>query len=351
MNFASDNVYGVHPRILAALGEANGATAPSYGADSYTSAAEEKLAEVFGCELRAFLVTTGTAANGLSLSAITPGYGAIICHGEAHIAVDECNSPELFTGGAKIIGLHGPGGKITPAMVEKTLKGFIRGEHDPRPKGVSLTNATELGTVYAPAEVKVMSDLIRPRGMKLHMDGARFANAVAGLGVAPADLTWKSGVDVLSFGATKNGAMMAEAVVFFDLALAEEFAYRRMRAGQLVSKSRYLGAQMLAYLKDDLWLENARLANGLASRLADGLRQFKLIRIPNPVQANEVFAIIPRPLNDRLQGKGAVFHDWMSDSLGDAIGGDEIFVRFVLSFATPAQDVDAFLKLIAETES
>ena len=348
MNFASDNVYGVHPRIMTALADANGGTAPSYGGDDLTRKAEDKLKEVFGCDLRAFLVTTGTAANGLSLSAITPGYGAIICHAEAHIAVDECNSPEHFTGGAKIIGLHGPAGKITPAMVEKTLKGFIRGEHDPKPKGVSLTNATELGTIYSPAEVKAFSDLIRPRGMKLHMDGARFANAVAGLGVAPADLTWKSGVDVLSFGATKNGAMMLEAVVFFDLALAEDFAYRRMRSGQLVSKSRYLGAQMMAYLEDGLWLDNARRANALATRLSNGLRQFNHIRIPNPVQANEVFAVMPRALYDRLLASGAKFYDWMPDSLGDGIADDEIFARFVLSFATPEQDVDAFLKLIAE---
>lgn len=349
MNFASDNVYGVHPHIMAALSAANGATAPSYGGDSFTQKAEERLKEIFGCELRAFLVMTGTAANGLSLSAITPGYGAIICHAEAHIAVDECNSPEHFTGGAKIIGLHGPGGKITPAMVEKTLKGFIRGEHDPKPKGVSLTNATELGTVYAPSEVKAFSDLIRPRGMKLHMDGARFANAVAGLGVTPAELSWKSGVDVLSFGATKNGAMMLEAVVFFDLALAEDFAYRRMRSGQLMSKSRYLGAQMLAYLDNGLWLENAGRANALAQKLADGLRQFKTIRIPNPVQANEVFAVMPRQLYDRLLAAGAKFYDWMPDSLGDGIGPSEVFARFVLSFATPPEDVDAFLQLIAKS--
>lgn len=348
MNFASDNVYGVHPSIMAALAAANGATAPSYGGDGFTQQAEERLKQVFGCDLRAFLVMTGTAANGLSLSAITPGHGAIICHAEAHIAVDECNAPEHFTGGAKIIGLNGPGGKITPAMVEKTLKGFIRGEHDPKPRGVSLTNATELGTVYAPAEVKAFSDLIRPRGMKLHMDGARFANAVAGLGVTPADLTWKAGVDVLSFGATKNGAMMLEAVIFFDLALAEDFAYRRMRSGQLMSKSRYLGAQMLAYLEQNLWLENARRANALAQKLSDGLRQFNAIRIPNPVAANEVFAVMPRTLYDRLLSSGAKFYDWMPDSLGDAISPDEIFARFVLSFATPDEDVDAFLTLIAK---
>ena len=346
MNFASDNVYGVHPKIMAALNDANASTAPSYGSDDLTRKSEEKLAGIFGCELRAFLVTTGTAANGLSLSAITPGYGAIICHGEAHIAVDECNSPEHFTGGAKIIGLHAPGGKITPAMVEKTLNGFIRGYHDPKPRGVSLTNVTELGTVYSPGEVANMSNLIRPLGMKLHLDGARFANAVAGLNVSPAELSWKSGVDVLSFGATKNGAMMLEAVVFFDLALAADFEYRRMRSGHLISKSRYLGAQMLAYLEDDLWLGNARRANAMAHKLANRLRQINTIRLPNPVQANEVFAIIPRTLNDRLLASGVSFHDWMPDSLGNGIAPDEIFVRFVLSFATPEEDVDRFLKLV-----
>ena len=350
MNFASDNVYGVHPRILEALGEANTATSPSYAGDDLSKRSEERLSGVFEKEVRAFLVTTGTAANGLALSAITPGYGAIICQAEAHISCDECNSPEFFTGGAKILGLHGPGGKITPAQIARTLGGFIRGEHDPKPKGVSLTNATELGTVYSPAEVKAVSDLIAQRGMKLNMDGARFANAVAGLGCTPAELTWKAGVDVMSFGATKNGAMMLEAVVFFDHDLAEDFAYRRMRSGQLVSKSRYLCAQMLAYLDHDLWLDNARVANGLAQRLATGLQNFKSIRIPNSVQANEVFAIMPRTLNDRLLASRAKFYDWMPDSLGGAIAADEIFVRFVLSFATPEADIDSFLKLIGETE-
>jgi threonine aldolase len=284
----------------------------------------------------------------LALSALTPPYGAVICHGEAHISVDECNSPELFTGGAKILGLHGPAGKITPAMVEKTLKSFIRGEHDPKPAAVSLTNSTELGTTYSPDDVKAISNLIKPRRMKLHMDGARFANAVTGLNVSPAELTWKSGVDALSFGATKNGAMMLEAVVFFDTELADDFIYRRMRGGQLVSKGRYLGAQMVAYLKDSLWLENAKLANGLAAQLAEGLGKFKKIRIPNPVQANEVFAVMPRALNDKLLASGAKFYDWMPDSLGKAIADDEIFVRFVLSYATPEADVRKFLDLIKQ---
>jgi threonine aldolase len=351
MNFASDNHYGVHPRILEGLVEANAGSAMAYGGDDWTKKAEERLSRVFEKDVRSFLVTTGTAANGLALSALTPPYGAVICHAEAHISVDECNSPEMFTGGAKILGLHGPGGKITPALIEKTLKGFIRGEHDPKPAAVSLTNSTELGTVYSPDDVKAVSNLIKPRGMKLHMDGARFANAVAGLKVSPAELTWKSGVDVLSFGATKNGAMMLEAVVFLDTKLAEDFIYRRMRGGQLVSKGRYLAAQMLAYLNNDLWLENAKLANGLATQLADGLRKFEKIRIPNPVQANEVFAIMPRTLNDKLLASGAKFYDWMPDSLGKSMAEDEIFVRFVLSYATPESDVRKLLALIKELQS
>jgi len=348
MNFASDNVYGVHPKILAALAEANDGTEPSYGGDSLTKLAEEKLAEVFETDLRAYLVTTGTAANGLALSTLTPPYGAVLTHAEAHAAVDECGSPEMFTGGAKIIGLHGADGKIGPERIERTLKGFIRGEHDPKPAGVSITNATELGTTYSPDEVRSISSVIRPRGMKLHMDGARFANAVVGRGVTPAEMTWKAGVDVMSFGATKNGAMILEAVIFFDLRLAEDFIYRRMRGGQLLSKSRYLGAQMLAYLEDGLWLDNARRANGLARRLDEGLRASGQVRVAFPVQANEVFAVLPLALHERLKAAGARYFDWMPDSLGpDGLGKDEIFVRLVLSYATPDADVERFLSLVA----
>jgi threonine aldolase len=345
MNFNSDNVYGVHPRILESLAKANSGTTPSYGSDDLSRAAEERLSEVFERPVRAFLLMTGTAANGLALSTISPGYGAVICHNEAHVYCDECNGPEFYTGGAKLIGVHGPGGKITPSMIDKVLQGFIRGANDPKPRGVSIANATELGTVYSPAEVKAIADLAHGKGLKLHMDGARFANALAGFGCTAAELTWKAGLDVMSFGATKNGAMMLEAVVFFDLSLAADFDYRRMRAGQRVSKSRYLGAQMLAYLENGLWLENAKRANGLARKLSEGLKAINSVRIPNPVQANEVFAVMPKALNDRLLKAGAHFHDWMPDSLGGAISSDEIFTRFVLSFATLEEDVDKFLKL------
>jgi threonine aldolase len=350
MNFESDNVYGVHPRILAALHEANGGTASSYGGDTLTRRAEEKLSEAFGREVRAFPVTTGTAANGLSLSAIAPAHGAVFCHAEAHISCDECSAPEFFTGGAKLIALPGPAGKIGPAAIEKALKGFIRGEHDPKPKAVSLANATELGTVYRPEEVAAIAATAWARDMKLHMDGSRFANAVAGIGCTPADLTWKAGVDVLSFGGTKNGAMLLDAVIFFDPDLADDFDRRRMRAGQLVSKSRFLAAQMLAYLEGALWLDCARTANALAQRLAAGLRRVAGVRIPHPVEANAVFAVMPRALSDRLLAEGVKFHAWMPDSLGDAIADDEVFVRLVASFATPAADVDRFLALAARKD-
>ena len=346
MNFASDNVYGVHPRILAALADANSGTAASYGSDDLSKKSEEKLSEVFGKEVRAFLVTTGTAANGLSLASIAPPHGAVICHAEAHISCDECNSPEFFTGGAKILGLRGPGGKITPPMIEKTLRGFIRGERDPKPKGVSMTNATELGTVYSPEETRAISALIKPLGMKLHIDGSRFANAVAGLGCSPAELTWKAGVDIMSFGATKNGAMLLEAVVFFDTKLVEDFAHRRVRGGQQVSKGRYLGAQMAAYLADGLWLENARRANVLARKLAQELQQSHAARIAYPVEANMVFAIISREMNDRLIASGALFHQRMSSELADQIKENEVVVRLVLSFATPETDIDRFMALV-----
>ncbi len=373
MNFASDNVYGVHPKILAAIEAANKGTSSSYGYDDYSKRAEAKLSEVFEKEVRAFLVTTGTAANGLALSALAPSYGAIIAHAEAHAAVDECNSPEMFTGGAKVIGLHGVAGKITPEMIKKTLRGFIRGEHDPKPSAISITNSTELGRVYAPDEIKALAAAAvpqappphmlegevheneaqrRPRRMKLHMDGARFANAVASLGVKPAEITWKAGIDVMSFGGTKNGGMLLEAVVFFDTKLAEDFLYRRMRGGQLVSKSRYLGAQMLAYLENDLWLENARKANGLAKRLAEGLKSSNCIRFPIPTEANEVFAVMPRALHEKAQTAGARYFDWMPDSLGPkGIADDEIFVRFVLSYATPPEEVDRFIGLIEDLSS
>jgi threonine aldolase len=343
LNFGSDNVYGVHPKIMEAIVAANHGTARSYHHDDGSKHVEVELSRVFEKEVRAFLVLNGTGANSLALSAMVPSHGGIICHSSAHINTDECNAPELFTGGAKLITLEGAGAKITPDALSRKLKVLVQDEHASKLGAVSITNLTELGTVYTPAEISALSALGKAHGLKLHMDGARFANALVALGCTPAEMTWKAGVDVLSFGGTKNGAMILEAVVFFDLELANDFLYRRKRAGQLLSKSRFLSAQMLAYLKDGLWLENAKRANDLAQVLAAGLRASKNFKIMQPVDGNEIFAVLPRKLGDALLAKGAKFNEGPIDGLSDY----EMHVRFVLSWATAEEDVTQFLTLVS----
>ena len=345
MNFGSDNVYGVHPKIMEAIVAANQPlTDVSYCHDEGSAQFERALSAVFEKDVKAFLVMNGTGANSLALSAITPPFGGVFCHAGAHINTDECNAPELFTGGAKLITLEGEGNKITVAAVKNKLSHFVHGEHGAKPSAISISNVTELGTVYSVKEITALSGIAKAHGMKLHMDGARFANALVSLGCTPAEMTWKAGVDVLSFGGTKNGGMIIEAVVFFDTELAADFLYRRKRCGQLLSKGRFLSAQALAYLDDDLWLANARRANALAQTLAKGLQQSNRVRLSNPVQANEVFAVMPRSTFDAVQAKGAHFHDWPVDGLAP----DEVHCRFVLSFATPEADVQSFLSLMRD---
>jgi threonine aldolase len=350
MNFGSDNQAGVHEAILAAIGDANRGAATAYGDDQWTTAAEQRLRDVFECDLTAFLVPTGTAANALALAACCPPYGAVICHLEAHINTDECGAPELFTGGAKLIGVRGPACKLTPPAVTAVLDTMGRGEHEQRPSALSLSQATELGAVYTPDEIGALATLARARRMHVHLDGARFANALVRLGVSPAALTWKAGVDVLSFGATKNGALGVEAVVFFDRALAEDFGYRRKRAGHLVSKGRFLGAQMLAYLDGDLWLRNARHANTMADRLAAALRVAPGVRLPLPVQANAVFAIVPAVMHERLRARGARYLEWPGEGPGtDVVGSGERFIRLLTSFSTTDAEVQAFVDVARDS--
>jgi threonine aldolase len=349
MQFGSDNVSGVHDAVLDAIREANTGTATAYGHDEWTARAERRLRDVFECDLDAYLVVTGTAANALALAACCPPHGAIVCHQEAHINTDECGAPELFSGGAKLMGVYTPAGLLTPSAVASMLDTMGRGEHEQRPSVLSLSQATELGTVYSPAAVAALAELARARRMHVHMDGARFANAVARLGCSPAALTWQAGVDVLSFGATKNGALGVEAVVFFDRRLADDFLYRRKRTGQLVSKSRYLGAQMLAYLDDDLWLANAGHANAMADRLADAISPVPGVRVPLPVQANEVFAIVPRALHQGLRARGARYLEWPGVGPGtDIVGQNETFIRLVTSFRTTEAEVRAFADAAAD---
>ncbi|MDE2385707.1 MAG: low specificity L-threonine aldolase [Alphaproteobacteria bacterium] len=343
MNFCSDNRYGVHPSIMEAIIAANARlTDESYCHDEGAREAEAALSAVFEKPVKAFFVLNGTGANSLALSAICPGHGGIICHEGAHISTDECNCPELFTGGAKLLTVSGAGNKITPAVMAAKLAQFVHGEHGAKPSALSLSQATELGTVYTPDEIKALSAAAHKAGMKVHMDGARFANALVWLGCTPAEMTWKSGVDVLSFGGTKNGAMILEMVVFFDEALAADFLYRRKRAGQLLSKGRYLSAQLLAYLKGGLWLENAGHSNSLAAEIAAALEGVRGVRLAAPVEANELFPILPRRLFEALQKEGAEFYEWPLDGLKP----DEACARLVTSFATPRAHVEKFCALV-----
>lgn len=334
MNFCSDNVTGVSPEILQALAAANGGAAASYGADAITERLQRRFMELFEHEVAVFPVATGTAANALALATLTPPYGVIYGHGEAHFHVDECGAPEFYTGGAKLTVLGGEHAKITPATLAAAVtgKGVV---HHSQPATVSLTQATEAGTVYKSDEIGGIAEVCRQHGLAFHVDGARFANAVAALNRSPADLTWRSGVEALSFGATKNGAMAAEAVVFFDPAKAADFAFRRKRGGHLFSKMRFLSAQLDAYLADDLWLRNARHANRMATRLAEGLAGVAGARLRHPVEANEIFAELPEPVIRGLFAAGFLFHRW---------GGEtDTCVRLVTAFDTAPADVESFL--------
>jgi len=339
MNFASDNAWGATPEILAALASASEGAVPSYGDDPVTARVRQRLSEIFEHEIVVHPVVTGTAANSLALATLCPPHGAVFCHHESHIAVDECAAPEFFTHGAKLVHLEGTGAKITPSVIDNALPNFQRGVHSAKPSVVSITQATELGTVYTPAELRALADFAHARGMTLHMDGARFANALVGLGCSAAELTWKAGIDAMSFGATKNGALCAEAVIFFDPKLAADFEYRRKKAGHLLSKMRFVSAQFDAYLTNDNWLKTAKRANGLAQRLGQTIASIPGAELAQPVQANAVFAYLPDAIVTRLREAGARFYDWQPPS------GGRTMVRLVLSFATPEEDVARFIEI------
>jgi threonine aldolase len=349
MIFTSDNWAGTTAKILAALAESNAGSAPAYGADPLTARLNARLADLFERDVAAFLVPTGTAANALSVAAFAPPWGAVVAHAEGHLGVDECGAPEFYAG-TKVIGLPGTDGKLTPPEVQALLDdiepGFV---HQQQPAILSLSNASELGLVYRPAEIAALAEVARGRGMAVHIDGARFANAVAATGVSPAELTWKSGVDVLSFGGTKGGCLMAEAIVLFDTSKAEALGYLRKRAGQLISKHRFVAAQFDAWLDGGHWLELATHANAMAAKLAVGLAARPPARIVFMPEANEIFAVLPRAARERLRAAGAGFYDWPSRHFtGLTLAPDEGVVRLVTSFATQPEEIDRFLAVLAE---
>lgn len=331
MNFASDNTAPAHPQVMEALLRANQAPTMPYGNDALTKSVEAEIAKIFETDAKVFLVSTGTAANALSLAAACPPWGVVYCHPESHIDDDECGAPEFYTGGAKLAGVAGAHGKIDPASLEDALARSGAGVvHHAQPAVLSLTNATEAGTVYAPSEIARLCGIAKKHGLKTHLDGARFANALVHQGCTPAEATWRAGVDILSFGGTKNGCLAVEAIVVFDPALADTLAFRRKRAGHLFSKQRYLAAQMEAYLHGGLWLDLARRANGIAATLAEGLGKLPGAALVHKVEANEVFVDLPEPAIVALEKAGFLVYRWN--------GPGTRRLRLVASWSSRAED-------------
>jgi threonine aldolase len=308
------------------------------------------MAAFFEREVEVFLVTTGTAANALAAAAICPPWGTLLTHRESHVIDDECGAPEFFMGGAKLVGLPGIGGKITPEALDAYFAAEPGGVRRPPVKALSIAQGTEFGLAYDPDEIAALSAAARARGLRMHMDGARFANALVARGCSPAEMTWKAGIDVLSFGATKNGCLMAEAVIVFDPALAEDFRFRRKRAGQTLSKQRLISAQFEAYLADGHWRALATHANAMAAQLAAGIAAIPGLRLGWPVMINEVFPIAPAPLLAHLHARGVACHDWTDDALppDNRTRPGETVLRFVTSFATPPEEVESLLAILRD---
>jgi threonine aldolase len=330
-HFASDNYAGICPEAFAAMAEANQGHAVSYGKDSWTDRASDLIREVFETDCEVFFVFNGTSANSLALATLCKSYHSILCHGQAHVETAECSAPEFFSGGAKLLMLPGDQGKIDPASIEPAARKGLE-MHYPKPCALTLTQATEAGTVYSLAELRTVAGIARKLGLRIHMDGARFANAVAALDVKPAAITWQAGVDVLSFGSTKNGIAVGEAVVFFDRELAREFEYRCKQTGQLASKMRFLSAPWVGLLRDGAWLRHALHANEMAAKLAAALRELPQVKIAFPCQTNAVFAELPQPVIDELWQRGWRFYTHVRPGQ----------CRFMCSWDTTIEDVREF---------
>jgi threonine aldolase len=334
MFFLSDNAAAPCPEVLAAVAAAAPASAAGYDGDAISAQLDDAFGALFGRACTVLPVSTGTAANALALACMVPPFGAVVCHEEAHIHVDECGAPEFFTGGAKLLLVPGADGRTTPAGIETALASHRGDVHQVQVRALSLTQATEAGTVYAPDALAALGEMARAKGWRVHLDGARFANAVARLGCHPGDVSWRAGVDILSFGMIKNGGMTAEALVVFAPELVAELRFRRKRAGQMPSKGRFQAAQLLAMIDGDVWLRNARAANAGAASLASAAAG----RLLYPVEANEVFVRLRPGEPEALRAGGFAFYDW------GAAGSNE--ARFVVSWDTPAADIAALAKAL-----
>jgi threonine aldolase len=329
MRFLSDNTASASAEILEAIQTVNRGLEPAYGDDRWSQRLDRVFGEFFDAEVRVFAVTTGTAANALALATVTPPYGAIFTHEEAHVVRDECGAPEFFSGGARLVTIAGRHGKLSVEGLTCALAANPASVHTVQPAALTLTQATELGTVYRATEVAALAEIAHGHHLAVHMDGARLANALVTLDCHPAATTWRAGVDVLSFGATKNGALGAEAVVFFDLKRVADFELRRKRAGHLLSKSRYAAAQLLAYIESGLWRRNAERSNQLAQRVGTAAGE----RLLAPVEGNEIFIALGTAAKEALRRAGFEFYDWGADGSGAA--------RFVVSWDQPEEEVRA----------
>lgn len=348
MFFASDNTSPVTPEVMAALQRANDGYAMPYGNDPIMARVRARIREIFEApEAAVYLVATGTAANALALATFCPPWGAVFCHRNAHVEEDECGAPEFYTGGSKLVLIDGAHARMTPEGLARALRFTARaGVHNVQKGMLTLTNSTENGAVYSPDQIAALTAIARAEGLPCHLDGARFSNALVSLGCTPAEMTWRAGIDVLSFGGTKNGLLGVEAVVIFDPAKAWEFELRRKRGGHLFSKHRYLSAQMEAYLEGDLWLRLARQANAAAARLAAGICDIPGASLLHPTEANAVFASWPRAGHRKAQAGGAAYYLWPGDQSMDGPDDEPLAARLVCSWSTTHADVDAFLGLI-----
>lgn len=335
--FASDNVTCACPEVMDAVVAANDGVASSYGDDQWSSDLQNNLSEIFETDVVVFPTVTGTASNALALSALTPSFGKVYCHTVSHINTDECGAPEFFTGGAKLIPMRDNDGRITAEGLAAAIQG-TGNVHHAQPSVVSMTQACETGTVYQLDDIEAIAQTGHAHGLKVHMDGARFANALVTLDVSPAEMTWKRGVDVLSFGGTKNGCLAAEAVVFFNPDLVGSFPYLHKRSGQLLSKMRFVSTQLSAYMSDGVWLRNASHANAMASRISEGLAAIDGVELAYPTQSNEVFVKLPQPVVDRLNANGFDVNEEELD--GSA-------ARFVAAWNTDPTDVDRLIQAAA----
>jgi threonine aldolase len=340
VKFASDNVAGACPEVLDAILKANEGDSTPYGNDQISTELQNKFSEIFEKDVIVFPIASGTAANALALATMTPSFGNVYCHKLSHINTDECGAPEFYTGGGKLITLNGINGKITPKELDEAIsgKGVV---HHTQPSSVSITQVCETGEVYQLDEIKQISEVAHKHNLHMHMDGARFANALTSLNCSPAEMTWKSGIDVLSFGATKNGCIAAEAIIFFKKDLVGNIAFLMKRAGHLLSKMRFVSAQLDAYISNDVWLKNAKHANEMGKKLSDGLAKHNSIEIAYPTEANEVFAKLPRDIIDHLNSEGYIINE-------DELDGKA--VRFVAAWNTQASDVESFLNSIKQSK-